>query len=110
MIHFHAKTSLSQQHSAAPLPLGGGYARLRNLLLRTPYSIPSISQRTCYGGFLFSPTEFETHPEVSLVEAVASGIADGQCFHEAAAIDVLACVRNRVVRRIRAVERFETKL
>jgi hypothetical protein len=37
-----------------------------------------------------SPTEFEAHAEVSLVEAVASGIADAQRFHEAAAIDVSA--------------------
>ncbi len=61
-------------------------------------------------GFLFSPTEFETHAEVSFVEAVASTIANRQGFHEAAAIDVLACVRNRVVRRIRDVERFDTEL
>jgi len=61
-------------------------------------------------GFLFSPTEFETQAEVSFVQAVASTIANRQRFHEAAAIDVLACVRNRVVRRIRDVERFDTEL
>jgi hypothetical protein len=59
---------------------------------------------------LFSPTEFETHAEVSFVHAVASIIANRQRFQEGAVIDVLACVRNRVVRRIRDVERFDTEL
>src|SRR6266571_4801525 len=58
--------------------------------------------------FEWSPTEFEAHAEGSLVEAVASGIADAQRFHEAAAIDVVG--RIRVVRRIRYVERFDTEL
>ena len=61
-------------------------------------------------GFLFSPTEFETQAEVSFVQAIASTIANRQRFHEAAAIDVLVCVRNRVVRRIRDVEGFDTEL
>src|SRR5262245_62010778 len=61
-------------------------------------------------GFLFSPTEFETQAEVSFVHAVASIIANRQRFHECTVIDVLACVRNRVVRRIRDVERFDTEL
>src|SRR2546425_9076341 len=59
--------------------------------------------------FEWSPIEFEAHAKGSLVEAVASGIADAQRFHEGTVIDVVGR-RVRVVRRIRDVERFGTEL
>src|SRR5437870_10966461 len=62
--------------------------------------------------FEWSPIEFEAHAKGSLVEAVASGIADAQRFHEGTVIDVVGrrVRRVRVVRRIRDVERFGTEL